>query len=168
MKKLITSVLLVSFYTTALFGSSGVASEWEAMSTHQKMNILTTYKKAEPFNMGYTMASILWQESSAYRYNVSVHDPSCGGFHTSLRSVSNRHDLPHGGFHYNKLCQRLLNDREFAFSEALAELKYWHNVHRGDWFKIWGSYNGGWERNPRYARQIKDKVDFLQNLIEGE
>lgn len=141
------------------------AKEWaHYLTSVQKSNIIRTYHEANPLNLGYTMAAIIWQESKGGKYLINLQDPSCGPYHNSITSVMSRHNIVDTSFNRNRTCQMLINDWEFAFSESLSELRYWQNVRNGNWTKVWASYNGGWAMSLSYAANIKSKIEFLKTL----
>jgi hypothetical protein len=147
--------------------------EFKGFSNEQREVLLRAYELGLPFDFGYTMAAIAWQESMAGKYLLNLQDPSAGVFHNNLKSVIARHEeFRDTDWQRNLIAQRLIQDMDFSAAEALAELEYWKSIHgEGNWFLIWQSYNGGFAfQNPdsqayaassNYARRLKEKINFL-------
>ena len=168
-------VLLVSL--VAAQAASSLEEEFNAFSSEQMEVLQHAYDVGKPFNLGYTMAAIAWQESRCGKYVLNLQDPSAGVFQNNIKSVMARHmqkdpSLKDTDFQRNLMAQKLFNSFELSAAEALAELEFWITVRgTGNWFKIWQSYNGGyWADKPdtkgyrqsyQYATEINAKVNYL-------
>jgi len=173
---LLVVAIAFSGYAQNLKGLEEEAREFAKFSNKQKQVLKRAYEIGLPFNMGYTLAAIAWQESMAGKYLINLQDPSAGVFHNNLNSVMRRHhEIPDTPFQRNRIAQRLIEDIDFSGAEALAELEYWKNVHgEGKWFLIWQSYNGGfaylstnsiaYRKSYHYAQGILRKIRFLRRI----
>jgi len=177
-------ILLVSLVVAQT--TSSLEEEFNTFSSEQMEVLQRAYDVGKPFNLGYTMAALAWQESHCGKYVLNLQDPAAGVFQNNIKSVMARHmqkdstvkDTP---FQRNLMAQRLFNSFEFSAAEALAELEFWITVRgEGNWFKIWQSYNGGYwvdrtetrgyRTSYKYATEINAKVNYLINrtVLEKE
>lgn len=177
-KKLIVGIILLLSLAAAqdTLASSLEEKQFQRFNEKQLQVMKKAYELGEPFNMGYTLAAIAWQESSAGLYLINLSDPSAGVFHNNINSVMARHpDIANNAFQRNVMAQKLVQDMEFSASEALSELEFWKSEYgEGNWFLIWQSYNGGYyavrpetkgyEQSYEYAKAINRKVNFLIKL----
>ena len=151
-----------------LLGGS-LSKELETLAPTQLYVLNETYVKGNDFDYGLTMSAIAWQESRLGLVPINVDDVSCGVFHNLLKSVASRHNLSPTLANRNMLCMRLINDYDFSFAEALAELKYWENYWQSKGVsKVWShtvaSYNGGFKASlsGSYLKAIRAKVRVLK------
>ena len=119
-------------------------------------------------NLAYSLAAISWQESDFGKYTINLQDPSAGWYHIKISTAMARMTprLRNTKFNRNRVAQWLINDHKLSAKLAIAELRYWLKRWHGNWFKAIGSYNGGNRSNKRYARDIADKVRFLQKHVK--
>lgn len=114
---------------------------------------------------GWTLAAMAWRESSAGAKPLNWADPSFGPFHNNIKTVSKRYGAK-DQFEEFALASRLMYDFDFAVEAAVAELDYWKKIHKGNWRKMWASYNGGWNwrgKAPQsYQNDIAKKINFLK------
>ncbi len=153
--------------------------EYSAFNAEQHEVLQHAYDLGKPFNMGYTLAAIAWQESNAGLYVLNLQDPAAGVFQNNIESVMVRHmkkdsTLKDTPFQRSYLAQQLALNMDLSASEALAELEYWKTIHgAGNWVLIWQSYNGGfytlkpgtsgYNTSLKYERKINARVRFLIN-----
>jgi hypothetical protein len=157
-------VLLLTLLTClSLFG---LEREWSEMNDRQKNNILMAYTKSKEFDLGYTMAAIMWQESLGGKYKVNLQDPSCGAFHNNINTIMARHSIENTSFNRNRICQMLIDNTDIALAEAITEIQYWLHERNGSFIEAWASYNGGWKMNKSYAENIRKKIVFLKKIIK--
>lgn len=142
----------------------------EQIKTMQK-----SYDYAKREDLGYTLASIGWQESSAGvnlvgnwikpkthpEYNMWR---AYGTFHNLLKTVMVREECDEYDTCGVFIRDRLLYDFNFAASHAMKELNYWMRVRGGNWSKAVASYYAGWQykRGDFYYKDIASKVKYLK------
>jgi len=176
MNKMLASLVLA----TGLFGASNIVSvadnvkELKRMSYHQKLIMLQGFKYGLKSDLGYSMAVIGWQESKSGKYKVNLDDPSFGIYHNLLSSVLKRANVRNSSYYRNKYANKLLQDDDFARSQALSELLYWNSYHlartgkKGIWQKTIRSYNAGgsWRSKDAesYFRNIVNKIKALKTI----
>lgn len=136
------------------------------MSVEQQVTLARSYQYGEPYNLGYTLSAIAWKESLAGKYKINYSDPSFGVYHNVIHQVARREGVT-GGFAKNQLAQRLVDDDEYAASQAIAELQSWLRYHKGDLYKSWASYNAGtdYEYGLTYAADVKKKIGILKKCL---
>jgi hypothetical protein len=111
------------------------------------------------------MAAIAWQESKFGKWMINLSDPSCGVFHNLLKSVAKREGKSVSKFSQARICEQLIEDFDFSFSQSLAELEYWKNYWKSKGYKnneLWRrtvmSYNAGFN--------YKNGKTYLDNIIK--
>lgn len=114
---------------------------------------------------GWTLAAIAWKESSAGENLVNWRGPAFGPFQNLLKTVSVRHGVKSERGQV-ELMHRLINDFDFASEQAMTELDYWKQRHRGNWNLAVQSYFGGNTPNTpaaiSYRADVVKKIQFLR------
>jgi len=139
---------------------AGLDEELRSMTDAQRYTLMKAFAYGAPYDLGYTLAAIAWQESQAGSVPVNVNDPSFGPFHNKMDTVMRRVVMKDTQYNRNLVATRLLNDFEFAASMAVAELLYWDRVHHGKWRRMVRSYNAGYNHSSKRADA------YVQNIIE--
>jgi len=148
-----------------------------ALSPKQMSILNWVYNKAKPYNLQNTMSAIAYVESHLGRYKVNLQDGKYGSFgifHNMLESVCSRHNC---STYWNKsrLAERLIVDKDFSFSEAMAEFQYWYNywLSKGysntiAWKRAICSYNAGynWKKGLKYYKKVVKAIKFLKKYIK--
>jgi len=168
LKKLI--ILLAVIFLSA----NPYVREFKKLTLQQQLFLYKVYKKSRKTKFKWSLVAIAWKESGAGIAMVNVfdggkHDASCGPYHNLISSVFERHpEWVPSKFNKNKICTKLILDLNFATKESIAELSYWYKIRKGNWFKIWASYNGGiryGKRAKRYAYDIYLRIRALKYII---
>lgn len=164
-----------------LMASSVFASEKPNFSNVQLENLHYAYSFGEQFTkdgkykthetvhksgLGYIMAAIAWQESSA-GVNTGAGKQkhhSYGMFQNYLPTVRNRAAQFKSNLTDTEI-KNLLKDRKQSAKWAYIELSYWLDVHNGDIRKAVSSYNSGWDvkAGNKYASNVIDKANYLKS-----
>ena len=116
--------------------------------------------------LGYIMAGLLWQESSAginQGLNKDKHH-AYGMFQNYLPTLRSR--VKQVGWKMSdKEIIRMVQNRQNSASWAYIELSYWINVHKGDLRKAIASYNAGWnvKAGSKYASEVLEKANYLKS-----
>jgi len=118
-------------------------------------------------NLCYSLSAIAWQESNLGVWIVNFQDKGGGWFGVKVSSAIRRlvPKMRMTKFNINRVGSWLINNPSFSAKLAIAELKYWLRYWHGNYYKAWGSYNGGYRWNRRYARAIAKKVRFLKKHL---
>lgn len=165
MKKIIVAAL-VSLCAVFSVQARSYCGDIADMSVEQQVTLARSYQYGEPYDLGYTLSAIAWKESLAGKYKINYSDPSFGVYHNVIHQVARREGVT-GNFEKNRLAQRLVEDDEYAASQAIAELQSWLKYHKGDLYKAWASYNAGtaYEYGLDYAADVKKKIRVLKRCI---
>jgi len=160
MRKLLIFLLII-----AGIQANSLEKELQNLSYKQKQVLIKTLYKGKEFNYGWTLAAIAWQESKFGKYLINLQDPSCGVFHVMPKYISDNK------WKQSRICERLIKDFDFSFSQALAKLKYWENYHKSKkHYPVWKhtimSYNGGFKGNDKYYKTIVLKIKALKHYIK--
>lgn len=165
----------------AMLSCSVFASEKPNFSNVQLDNLHYAYQFGEQFTkdgkykttetisksgLGYIMAAIVWQESSAginTGGNKKDHH-AYGMFQNYLPTVKNRAAQMDWKLTDTQI-KRMLKDRKQSARWAYIELSYWLNIHNGNMRKAISSYNAGWniKAGNKYASDVIVKANYLKS-----
>ena len=162
--------LLLTLLTIALYASD-YKSQFKALTNAQMLNAEFIYTKALPHDLELTMVSIAHKESKLGEWSINLSDPSCGMFHNLLTSVATRESIRPNQWNLSRICDRLIQDKQYAFDNALQELLYWRHYWSTRtttrlWSHMVGSYNGGFKPNFTYATDVLSRVRTLEKMIK--
>jgi len=151
------------------------ATSLKNLSYQQKEVLQYVYSRAKEFNLQLTMTAIAYQESQFGKYELDLQDPSCGIFHVMPALLAVKVGLDNNNWNRSRLCEKLIEDKDFSFSAALLELKYWQNYWRAQhvkrvWSHMVASYNGGYNINIKtntYLKHIKHKIRLLRAYLKS-
>jgi len=168
MKKIVFVLLMVSFAFSLNYEKA-----FSKLTLRQQLFLYIVYQHAKKTKYKWTLTAIAWKETLAGEALVNVFDggeddAACGPYHNLLSSVFERHpEWVKTKFNMNKICTRLITDINFATKEAVDELNYWYRVRKGNWFKVWASYNGGtkYKKGEKYAYDIYMRIKALKKII---
>ncbi len=148
-------ILLVLLFITNIFASNFNANRLSAKDITMLKEIK---KQGKKYGLSYSLMAIAVKESSIGKFLVNVDSKDYGLYQANIRSVISRHKAKNTSWNRNKYAMRLVTDFKFATKNAIAELNYWKKVHKNDWKKVWGSYNGGWKYNSKRARKYSQEI----------
>jgi len=167
--------LLPFFYLLAVYlmfsllptqAKANLADDYKMMTTEQKQVLKKAYEHGKPFDLGYTLASIAWQESSCGKYMVNVFDPSFGIYHIQTKNAVSFTKVEDTKFNHNRVAMLLIDDFDYSSAICISVLRWWINYHKGSWSKAVSSYNGGFKGSKVYLRKIRTKIRFLKGIIK--
>lgn len=143
----------------------------EFFTLEQLWTLQKAYDHGESKGLGYTMAAIVWKESSAGLY-LSRKDGehwamnSYGPFHILLKTAKRRRGCV--SWNCKGVKQKLLNDFQYSADLAFEELSYWSD-RLGNYRNALAAYNAGnaWRSRDgkAYSRDIRGKVRYLQQCV---
>ena len=152
---------------TGLLLTSGNAIDFDKLSVKQQTILNYAYMQGKEYGFGHTLVAIAWIESEAGKYQININSLSsydCGIFQANVKSVLRR-DKAIKTSHFTKkaVCTRLIEDIDFAITEALAELTYWEVVRKGNYKKLIASYNAGWKwkNGIAYFNKLKKELPSI-------
>lgn len=162
----ITATITIASVVIAAPAWAGVDQELHRMTDAQHQLLMRAITYGAPYDLGYTLAAIAWQESHVGTVPVNIADPSFGPFHGKMDTVMKRVSVTDTAYNRNVIAAKLLNDFDFAAGMAVKELLFWKKVHHGNWRKMVRSYNAGYNYRSataaRYAQHIANKVNAIK------
>jgi len=135
------------------------------MENPEKRNlIIKLYRRCKLDGFEYSCVAIAWKESRFMEYVVNyTHDYGLMGININYLVKELRQEgIRIGKYSKLRLITRLIMDIDYNIDKAITNLHYWKRVRKGDWLKIWASYNGGWKMNFKYARDIKKRISAFK------
>jgi len=146
------------------------AVKTSGLSSTQQEVVLWAFEKGLPSNLGYTMAAIAMHESYAGIVVLNLNDPSFGIFHNLITSVLTREGLSNTSCNRNRTASKLILDRDYAASQALAELLHWKKRYKDNWSKTVMSYNAGTKylNGKNYLIHIRANIALLKGPHDAE
>lgn len=157
MKKLLI-LLLIPFYA---FGS---CDKIENLSLIQKHNLHKSFHYGKEFDLGYTLAAIAFNESSAGNFRLNVRTNDLGLYQINATAAERTLEIKN---HYEKLAlhQRLIHDDKLAASIAITTLLHFD---KGDWRKMVMSYNEGykWLKNKESRKKAEVYSDRVASTVK--
>lgn len=121
-------------------------------------------------NLGYIMAAILWQESSA-GINCGKNGHAVGAYQNYIPTVKSRMKQE-GITKTNAQIASELQRFDRSAYWAHIEMEYWLKVHKGSVPKALASYNAGWNisKGQRYSSSVINKATYLKsnNVLKVE
>ena len=166
MKHIITAII-----TSLLLILSPVVAAGPDFSQHQIKNMKTAYTYGQSkmpttstrLDIGYIMAAILWQESSA-GINCGKNGHAVGAFQNYIPTVKSRMSK-NGVQKSNAQIAKELQSFNNSAHWANIELSYWLKVHKGNMPKALASYNAGWNHSAgtKYSRSVMSKANYLKS-----
>lgn len=121
-------------------------------------------------NLGYVMAAILWQESSA-GIECGRNGHAVGAFQNYIPTVKSRMKQ-NGVQKTTNQIQNELSQFNKSAQWATVELSYWDKIHKGNIQKTLASYNAGWSigKGQGYSNSVMKKARYLKtnNVLKVE
>lgn len=116
--------------------------------------------------LGYIMAGLLWQESSA-GVNTGAHKTKhhAYGMYQNYLPTLRARTAQMGWNMTDKQIIKMVSKREHSATWAYIELSYWLEQHNGNMRKAIASYNAGWNTKAgnSYATQVFEKANYLKS-----
>ena len=121
-------------------------------------------------DVGYIMAAILWQESSAGT-NCGKNGQAVGAFQNYIPTVKSRMSQ-NGVKKSSAQVAKELQSFNTSAHWANIELSYWLKVHKNSMPLALASYNAGWKHSAGagYSRSVLSKANYLKtnNILRVE
>ncbi len=174
MGKPFKNFFIIPLFLTSVITVTGtpVEEQFSRLTEQQKSILVRAYELGAPYDLGYTLAAIAWQESFVGDRIVPINlqDPSAGLWHKNIYNALAEHpETPQNGLQINMMAQKLINDMEFAASIAISDLEHWKVRRNGNWMDVWASYNAGKyyksDQARSYARSIYQKIKALERVL---
>lgn len=162
-------LLAISLLLTPTVSQASHCALFETLTASQQHVLQESYAGGAPLDLGFTLAAIALQESSAGNHRVNWGDPSFGVHHIYMKTAASTLEVQEG-IPQVLLALRLAVDDDMNREMALGVLTYWRERHSGDWERMVMSYNAGnkfWNgrgyltRISRHVRQLQQcKVEL--------
>lgn len=169
MKKIILALLLmVSLYANhiRLYDRGMIRSDiiWLDKNIDRgKLDILKKlYNACLDIDMSYTCMAIAWQESWIGDVKINERSGDYGLTGINLKTYIKDNNLKLSYWGKERLKTKLVVDDDFAIGVMIDRLEYWYKIRKGNWYRIWESYNAGFGYNPIYPKAIYNKIIALK------
>lgn len=154
------ALLLMSTYSKS---SEFTCEDIDKLLDVQKSVLKESFIYGQPYDVGYTLAAIVWKESNAGLWKINISDPSAGVAHNHLVYALTRLGRKDTPFNRNVLAQQLVDNNQLSLHLARVELDYWRGRHKGNWAATRASYNRGNNWNTEGGKAYSE--DLLQRIM---
>lgn len=148
-------------------------NEWDnILNAEQKLSILNKMVRHTKNNLSYTAGAMHWREAIGGSQEMALSDNKddswdCGPYGGNTRTIATRLGMKHNSANKKVICTKLIKNEDFADWNFVEELKYWNTVHKDfeedfRWYRVWGSYNGGYTPNDDHANIIAAMIKVLK------
>lgn len=163
--KLIIAFVLTTICSTTFaynFSQAQVSNMKQAYSYGNKYAKQLPKSRHGDLNLGYIMAAILWQESSA-GINCGKNGHAVGPYQNYIPTVKSRMKQ-NGVTKSNAQIASELKQFDRSAYWAHTEMEYWLKVHNGSMPKALASYNAGWQisKGKSYSSSVIKKAQYLK------
>lgn len=152
-------------------------SSLDELDLLQKSNLQRAYLAGQPYDYGYTLAAIAWQESSAGKFRLNVSSNDLGMYQINANTANRVMGVTN---HYKKLelHQQLIYDDVLGAYIAISVLDHFRKdriLTKKVYDEILMSYNTGykWKKDKKsfdkanlYKDNVVNKVRVLMNCKE--
>ena len=167
MKKVILLLITITtIFAYHLYDRDMINSDIAWLNKNMDISKLNTVKKLYnaclSIDMEYTCVAIAWQESWLGEIKINDKTGDYGLTGINLNTYIKDNHLHIGYWEKQKLKTKLVVNDDFAIGVMIDRLEYWYKVRKGNWYKIWESYNAGFRSNPLYPKEIYNKIIALK------
>jgi len=147
-----------------LYAESELDQELASFNEEQLAILKKSYELGKPYDLGFTLASIAWQESRCGKYKIAVDEDSYGPYQMRVMTALHMTGTQDTRWNRNIIAQRLHDNIHYAGAMALTflvDLK-----ERYGWARAVRYYNTGKHYRTsdgnRYLSNIQEKIRALQ------
>jgi len=168
MRKIMVLLLISLSFISAktLYDAKQVKANIAWLNKNIDMSKLETLKKLYnaclEIDMSYTCMAIAMQESWLGDVKINERSGDYGLTGINLKYYLKDNNLKLSYWEKEKLKTKLVVDDDFAIAVMIDRLKFWYKVRKGNWYKIWESYNAGFKKNSVYPKAIYNKIIALK------
>lgn len=156
MKKTVLLSLLLS--NLAFAGEKESCEKVESKFNESQKRILShAYAYGKPYDVGYSLAAIAWEESSAGEVLLNPKDPSAGIYQNHVVYALKREGIKNNYANRSDMLLQLATNELKSTAHGISELVHWVG-RRDSWKEVWASYNGGVNYKGKQARDYAEKV----------
>jgi len=161
--------LLITIPLALISGVAGAEGKPKTSFSETQKKVLTfSYYFGSQVGLGYELAAIAWNESSAGLLLKNKQAPSFGIYQIYLPTAYKLAKQKGYKISKKKLRQLLLSDHELNASFALSILTYFLKHHNGSLEEALASYYAGFntDKGKGYARSVLSKMEYLKHHRE--
>lgn len=139
--------------------------DWYSLTQNERDTIIQGYLDAKQFDLGLTVAAIIWQESRGGKWLISTDHNDYGLYHINLYWYMKSMGIKNTIYNKSEVASILITDKMTSLSYVVAKLVIYRKRYHGNYMKVWEAYNGIGERGKVYAKKISSKVSFLRMML---
>ena len=161
------SVILSCVCFSGVVSARG-CSEWESLSAEQKYRLEYAYNYGKPYDLGWSMSSIAWQESHAGKYKINTKSKDYGLFQINATTIFNILGVT-SYWKKQEIITKVVMDDALSAYLALDVLQHFQRVHKNDWKKMIMSYNIGNQKDDKNLKKglaYHKKVSYYLNILK--
>ena len=121
----------ITFFSVVIAAPAwaGLDQELHQMTDAQHQLLMRAIAYGAPYDLGYTLAAIAWQESHVGSVPVNITDPSFGPFHGKMDTVMKRVSVIDTAYNRNVIAAKLLNDFDIfiVYKQLSLRPKCWNS-----------------------------------------
>jgi len=135
-----------------------IVKDLDNLNYKQLSTLGDVFQTCKRYDLEYTCIAISYKESKLgkYLFNTLTGDYGIMGINLKTFVIGNKIKMNYWG--KREMASKLIVNNDLNIALAVENLLYWKKVTNKDWLVIWGSYNGGWKPNVRYASEILNTI----------
>ena len=155
-------LVLVFLLTLPLFGAPNLRKIWNNMTDRQRASIYHSYITGKPYDIGYTLAAINWQESVGGLYQISTDHHDFGVYHINIIWYLKENRIKNTMWTRSKYSTLIITHPNYSELYVISKIMGLLRANDNNFFKTWWRYNG----SETYAVHILRKVVFLKKVFK--
>ncbi|MGD8305015.1 MAG: hypothetical protein PVF17_00040 [Ignavibacteria bacterium] len=153
-------ILLIPFLLSAM----SVEKEWSLLSKSQQKAIIEDYHYGKQYDVGLTLASINWAESTGCKFQI--HNNQYGCYHQHIKYFLSDYEIPDTKYNRSLYATKLVVNKEWSRDVAIKKILTLYNRYKS-WDKAIGAYNGTSNFTTHgYQKRIYRYMRFLKRYIK--
>jgi len=140
----------------------------EHLDYRQRESLLYLYEKCYEYDLANTCVAIGYKESRLGKYMFNDVTGDYGLLGINLKTFMNTNNIKRSYWKEREVATRLITDNDFNVNASIANLMFWKKQYKNNWLKIWASYNGGYNPNYTYAKDILLYIKAFKELIRND
>ena len=119
------------------------------------------YIAGSRYDIGYTMAAIIMEESQAGKQmlNLTGDYGLCG---INIKYYLKDLGLRHTKYNEVEIATLLIRNDALNIHVGVSKFRHWLKESKGDFIKAWAMYNGGYTANFYYANRIYNRIKAIR------
>ena len=147
-------------------------NDYNSLSVEQQEFIQWVYDFGKPYNLQWTLAAKVWEESQCGLQVISerthpVYGKDYGITQINIHWLLVAHNLPDTPFNRSKYATKLVRDDVYCLLETINNIRHWECLKKSwqSYRFVWAHYNGGTTPNWDYAERIAKRIRVLTKYI---